>query len=79
MVIKLDQYTKAAVVLGVRDGLLSRQDACKKYSVSAGEFALWERAYRQEGITGLRDKNLSAFRRINEASPRPMVQTGSPV
>jgi hypothetical protein len=58
-----DEFTKAAVVLGVRNGAMSRADACKKYSLSAAELALWELAYDHEGIAGLRNKNLSARRR----------------
>ena len=60
---KPDEYTKAAVVLGVRSGAMSRADACKKYMISVAEFALWELAYDHEGIAGLRDRNLSAHRR----------------
>jgi hypothetical protein len=47
---KPDEYTKAAVVLGVRSGAKSRADACKKYTLSVAEFALWELAYDHEGI-----------------------------
>jgi hypothetical protein len=64
---RFDEYTKAAVVLGVRRGAMNRADACKKYTLSVAELALWEVAYDQEGIVGLRNKNLSA-RRVHRAS-----------
>ena len=71
---RLDEFTKAAVVLGVRNGAMSRADACKKYSLSAAELALWELAYDHEGIAGLRDRNLSA-RRHAGATDRYWGQT----
>jgi hypothetical protein len=45
---------KAQVVAAVRDGLLSFEDACHRYSLSAEEFTSWEQAIDRHGVGGLR-------------------------
>jgi hypothetical protein len=61
----LDHYTRAAVVLAVRNGAMSRDDACKKYAFSGAELRLWEVAYEHDGIDGLRCRALSGRRRAD--------------
>ncbi len=60
---KPDEYAKAAVVLSVRSGMISRVKACERYKLSADELTLWETAFGDEGIIGLRERRLSARRR----------------
>jgi hypothetical protein len=67
MLRKLDEYAKAAIVMAVRGGSHSRADACKRYMLAEHEFSLWERAFDEEGITGLRDRRLSLRRRMPQA------------
>ena len=56
-----DHYTKAAIVLAVRHGVLSRSEACERYEgLSVAELRAWEMAYDDEGIVGLRTRVLSA-------------------
>jgi len=69
---KLDEYAKAAIVLAVRGGTVGRGDACKKYSLAEHEFSLWERAFDDEGIIGLRGRRLNLRRRM------PVTQTFQP-
>jgi hypothetical protein len=45
---------KAAVVIAVREGLISRGKACDWYQLSSEELASWEIAFKQSGTTGLR-------------------------
>jgi len=59
-----DEYKKAAILLAVRGGTMSRVDACEKYMIPSDEFSLWELAFDDEGINGLRDRRLSARRRV---------------
>ena len=59
-----DEYKKAAILLAVRGGTMGRADAYKKYMLSSDEFSLWELAFDDEGIVGLRDRRLSARRRM---------------
>jgi hypothetical protein len=45
---------KAAVVIAVRAGVISRGKACDWYQLSSEELASWEVAFKQTGTTGLR-------------------------
>ena len=45
---------KAAVVIAVRKGVISRRKACDWYQLSSEELASWEVAFKQSGTTGLR-------------------------
>jgi hypothetical protein len=44
---------KAEVVAAVRGGLLSFDEASKRYSLSLEEFLGWQRAFRHYGLAGL--------------------------
>jgi len=66
-----DEYKKAAILLAVRGGAMSRADACKRYMLSSDEFSLWELAFDDEGIVGLRDRRLSARRRATQSINAP--------
>ena len=45
---------KAAVVSAVRSGMLSIDDACKRYMLTEEEFHSWDEAFTQYGVVGLR-------------------------
>jgi hypothetical protein len=45
---------KAAVVMAVRGGILSIEEACKRYMLTEEEFYSWKEAIDQFGIVGLR-------------------------
>ena len=45
---------KAAVVIAVREGVISRGTACDWYQLSSEELASWEVAFKEFGTTGLR-------------------------
>lgn len=49
-----NMHRKAEVVAAVRGGLLSLDDACKRYSLSIDEFVIWQRLIKQHGLPGLR-------------------------
>ena len=53
---------KAEVVAAVRGGLLSREDACRRYDISDEEFLGWERLYDRHGVKGLRTTRLQSYR-----------------
>jgi hypothetical protein len=54
---------KAAVVLATRNGIISREEACRRYLLSAEELASWEAALDQNGIPGLRSTRQQSYRR----------------
>src|ERR1700734_699545 len=45
---------KAGVVVAVRGGLLSLQEACSRYSLTVDEFNSWQESEDQYGLRGLR-------------------------
>jgi hypothetical protein len=55
---------KAAVVVAIRAGVLSPQEACQRYMLSLEELAAWEATLDQNGIRGLRVTRLQMYRRV---------------
>jgi hypothetical protein len=53
---------KAEVVAAVNGGLLSVDQACRRYSVSLEEFTGWQRAVERSGMPGLRVTRLKQYR-----------------
>jgi hypothetical protein len=58
---------KAVVVQAVRNGTITLQEACRRYSLSVEEFLGWQRAIEQYGIPGLRVTRLQIYRDTDEA------------
>jgi hypothetical protein len=54
---------KAAVVAAVRGGLLSLEDACGRYALSAEEFLAWQWAFDRAGEAGLQVRRSQENRR----------------
>ena len=52
---------KAAVVIAIRAGAITRDEACERYLLSIEELAGWEAAFDKGGIPGLR---VSSHRRF---------------
>src|SRR5258706_12407959 len=53
---------KAEVVAAVRGGLLSLDDARKRYSLSIDEFLIWQRQIERHGLRGLRTTKIQNYR-----------------
>ena len=53
---------KAEVVAAVRGGLISLEDACKRYTLSVEEFASWQQLVEQYGVRGLRATRVQEYR-----------------
>ena len=53
---------KAEVVAAVRGGLLSLDDACKRYSLTIDEFVTWQRLIERHGLPGLRTTKIQDYR-----------------
>ena len=54
---------KAEVVAAVRGGLLSLDDACKRYNLTTDEFVSWQRQIERYGMPGLRATKVQNYRR----------------
>ncbi len=53
---------KAEVVAAVRGGLLSPEDACRRYTLTVDEFLAWQRAVERYGTPGLRATRVQEYR-----------------
>jgi hypothetical protein len=53
---------KAEVVAAVRGGLLSLDEACRRYNLSSEEFVSWRRSIDHHGLPGLRATRLQQYR-----------------
>ena len=59
---------KAEVVAGVRSGLISLEEACRRYKLSIEEFLSWQRLIESHGMAGLRATRLQDYRPASEKS-----------
>jgi len=53
---------KAEVVAAVRGGLLSLEDACKRYTLTVEEFLTWQSSIDRHGLAGLRTTRIQQYR-----------------
>ena len=65
---------KAEVVAAVRSGLISLDEACRRYTLSIEEFLTWQRLIDSHGLAGLRVTRLQDYRTLERprsaAGPR---------
>lgn len=55
---------KASVVAAVQGGLLTLNDACTRYNLSAEEFLAWQRAVERHGLAGLRVTHAQDYKQV---------------
>ncbi len=53
---------KAEIVVAIQGGLLSLDEACKRYALSREELLAWHVAYNRHGMNGLRAMRLQHHR-----------------
>ena len=53
---------KAEVVAAVRGGLLSLEEACARYGLTAEEFLSWQKSIDKHGLGGLRTTRIKQYR-----------------
>ena len=57
---------KAEVVAAVNGGLLSVDEVCARYKLTAEEFAGWQRAIDRSGMPGLRVTRIQHYKSLYE-------------
>ena len=57
---------KAQVVVAVRSGVISLNDACSRYNLSIEEFLSWQSLIDRHGIGGLRATRIQQYREAKE-------------
>jgi Protein of unknown function (DUF1153) len=58
---------KALVVEAVRNGLISLDEACRRYKLSAEEFREWQQALKVHGVGGLSVTRFKYYRQTPRA------------
>lgn len=53
---------KAEVVAAVRGGLISLEEACKRYTLTVDEFLSWQSSIERHGLPGLRTTRIQHYR-----------------
>ena len=53
---------KAQVVAAVRGGLLSMDEACRRYMLTTDEFISWQSSIDRHGLAGLRTTRVQQYR-----------------
>jgi len=54
---------KAKVVNAVRSGIISLEEACRRYALSVEEFVTWQSLLDQHGVAALRVTRANQFRK----------------
>lgn len=57
---------KAEVVAAVRGGLISLEEACKRYTLTIEEFLSWQRLMESHGMRGLRATRIQDYRQADK-------------
>ena len=70
---------KAEVVLGVRHGVISIEEACRRYRLSIEEFGSWQRLIDEYGLLGLRATYVKQYRKPGPGADAPSHPRGSRV
>lgn len=60
---------KAQVVMAVRGGLLTLDEACERYDLSVEEFLSWQRMIDRHGLPGLRVTRIQEYRHRDDSDP----------
>jgi transposase-like protein len=61
---------KAAVVAAVSSGMLTIEEACRRYHMSEEELLVWQRAFESHGIIGLRADYVRQYHRAHPKARR---------
>lgn len=60
---------KAEVVAGVHGGLITLEQACRRYQLSLDEFRSWEALLKDHGLAGLRVTRAKKYRSAQSRRP----------
>lgn len=62
---------KAEVVAAVRGGLLTLEEACRRYKLTVEEFQSWQAAIERHGLRGLRVTRIQEYRSLDRFTKQP--------
>lgn len=61
---------KANVVAAVRGGLITAEQACKRYKLTVEEFTRWQQAFESHGVAGLKVARLNGAQKPGTGEPK---------
>jgi hypothetical protein len=61
---------KAAVVIAVKTGTITIEQACQVYQLTEEEFLSWKHAFETHGFPGLRTTRVQQYRRLRSRRAR---------
>jgi transposase-like protein len=61
-IVRWSPNRKASVVEGVQDGVISLDEACRRYHISEEEFRTWQVSLQAHGIGSLRTTRCQLYR-----------------
>lgn len=61
---------KAELVVAVRGELISLEDACSRYKLTAEELLSWQKSFDQHGLRGLRTMRIQTYRPGHRRRPQ---------
>ena len=62
---------KAAVVAAVSAGVITVEEACRRYQLSEEEFVSWQRAFEAFGVRGLRATRIRRYPNLRLRPVKP--------
>ena len=62
-------HRKAAVVAAVSAGVITVEEACRRYQLSEEEFVSWQQAFERFGLQGLRTTRIQVYRKLRSVKP----------
>ena len=68
---------KAEVVAGVRAGLITLEEACRRYALSVEEFLSWQRLIERHGLAGLRSTRIQQYREAGTSMTDPRADNAA--
>ena len=72
-------HRKAKVVAAIRCGLISREETCDRYGISAEEFFSWETLSYQHGMQGLKSTRLQMYRNTSRRNRDTKFERVAPI
>ena len=60
---------KAAVVAAVHAGVITVEEACRRYQLSEEEFLAWQGAFEAHGLPGLNATRIRYHRNLSQPQP----------
>jgi hypothetical protein len=63
-------HRKAAVVIAVKTGTITIEQACQVYQLTEEEFLSWKHAFETHGFSGLRTTRSQMYRRLRSRRAR---------